>query len=160
MRVLGSLRAVLGALYTHAGAAVTPPEPEIQQPAGASRRRVSPPQAPRIVPAIAYPDGVRMRARVGAVEADGGSQAEPLGAEVFADVGIVTAVGASVASPFGVSQTVSAGEAMALGAVEAKAQQVTVVYVPIRARRDAIDKAWTALQNEEDELLELLGVFE
>jgi hypothetical protein len=155
MRVLGSLRAVLGALYTHAGAAVSPST----QPAGGTKRRVSPPHPPVVIPAIAYVDGVVLRARVGAVEADGASQAEPLGVEVFADVGMAAAVGAAVSSPPGVSQTITAGEATAVGAVEAKALPI-VVYVPVRVRRDAIDKAWTALQNEEDELLELLGVFE
>ncbi len=154
MRVLGSLRAVLGALYTHAGAAVSPST----QPAGGTKRRVSPPHPPLIIPTIAYPDGAVLRARVGAVTADGASQAEPLGVEVFADVGIVTAVGAAVVVPLGVSQAIIPGEATAVGAVETKALPI-VVYVPVRVRRDAIDKAWTALQ-EEDELLELLGVFE
>lgn len=157
MRVLGSLRAVLGALYTHSGAAVTPST----EPAGGTKdkRRVSPPHPPLIIPAIAYPDGVVLRARVGSVTADGASQAEPIGVEVFADVGIITAFGAALAAPLGVSQVIVAGEATAVGAAEIKALPI-VIYVPVRARCDAIDKSWTALQNEEDELLELLGVFE
>ncbi len=158
MKVLGSVRGVLGAVDAHVGVAVPTPAGGVQR---RPQRRVEPPPQPRIVPAIAYPDGVAFAIRLGRVVADASAQADAVGVELDAALGIVSATGGGAVEAVGVSQRLETGDALAIGAKAARvAQTVVYVTVPQRRRVDAIDRAWDDLQREEDELLELLGVLE
>lgn len=165
MRVLGSLRAVPGALWTR-GTAVDVPIPE-SIAGGGFRRTEFPRLEPVHVSATAHPDGLRLRVAMGHAEPEVTGQTDVVGFELGAGLGSVSASGASAAAPFGVSKRLELGTATAVAVVVESPQRVrpavaSVVYVPASRRRDPIDRAWTDLQSqrEEDELLELLGVFD
>ncbi len=169
MRILGSLRAIPGALWTRESAAVETPSGTGGTGANRFRRTVSPPPELVRVSATAYPDGLLLRLAMGRAEADGEAAADAIGVELTAAVGEVSAVGEAVAGPAGVALRLELGIATASTPAvavnrmrQASATQVVYVPVPSRRRKDAIDRAWTELQSqrEEDELLELLGVFD
>ncbi len=147
--VLGTLRAVLGAITPTRAAVVNEEVPSLERGAGYIHRYVPQPRPqdiPVSVSAIAYPSGVGIRVLVGGARASGSAEVPAFGVTMGAAVGRVRASGSGQAIPAGVFAAVVVGKAVA------------------GSRQDAVDVAWSDLQGafaeDEDELLFMLGAFD